>query len=87
MMFWFKLRRDNNVVVSDLKIEAVKSEEREANTSKKERWEMDGTLEIDKRTVIKVLMQKVPVTRSRNQLRHRQCSDQHRSWCCVAMSV
>ena len=39
MMFWFKLRRDRNVVDSDLRIEAIKSEKTVTNTSKKERWE------------------------------------------------
>ena len=37
-MFWFKLRRDSNVVDSDLRIEAVKSEERDKNVQ-------EGTLE------------------------------------------
>ena len=47
MMFWFKLRRD--VVASDLRIEAVKSEERESTP-----WRLI------KRTVQKVLMHEVP---------------------------
>ena len=44
MMFWFKLRRDSNVVDSGLRIEAVKSEERDKHVT----LGMDGTLEIDK---------------------------------------
>ena len=76
MMFWFKLRQDSYVVDSDLWIEAVKSEERDKHVQ-------EGTLEwmapwrLTKRIVQKVLMREVPVTRSRNQLRHRQCSDQY----------
>ena len=46
MMFWFKLCRDNNVVDSDLRIEAFKSEERHKNVHEGTLG-MDGTLEID----------------------------------------
>ena len=46
-MFWFKLRRDNIVVVSDLRIEAVKSGERDKHVQEGTLG-MDGTLQIDK---------------------------------------
>ena len=47
MMFCFKLRRDSNDVDSDLRIEAVKSEERDKHVQEGTLG-MDGTLEIDK---------------------------------------
>ena len=47
MMFWFKLRRDSNVADSDLRIEVVKSEERDKHVQEGTLG-MDGTLEIDK---------------------------------------
>ena len=57
-MFWFKLRQDSCVVDSDLRIECVKSEERDKHVQ-------EGTLEWVapwrpiKRTVQKVLMHEV----------------------------
>ena len=47
MMFRFKLRRDNNLVDSDLRVEAVTSEERDKHVQEGTLG-MDGTLEIDK---------------------------------------
>ena len=47
MMFWFNLRRDSNVVDSGLRIEAVKSDERDQHVQEGTLG-MDGTLEIDK---------------------------------------
>ena len=47
MMFWYKLRRDSSAFDSDLRIEAVKSEERDKHVQEGTLG-MDGTLETNK---------------------------------------
>ena len=74
---WLKLRRDNSVLDSDLRIAAVSTrplaieesdskEERQARLRRKEE-----TLEFAKHTVQQAQVPEVPQIRSLSQLRHR----------------
>ena len=93
---WLKLRRDNSVMDSDLKIAAVNTkpmaieeidsdeDRRTRLRRKKEALGMDDTVEV---LLTQGMRHVVPEIVSRTQLKHRWRSEQHLIRCCGVMSL